>query len=123
MDTTGKKRRRRFTNDFRCQVVEEALGGTASVSEVARRHDLNTNQLFNWRRRYLDGKLNRDGGASLVPIRLAPPIEAPQAATPPPSLPVSPGGTIDVVLAAGHRLSVRGDVDPAVLRLMLEALR
>jgi transposase len=47
---TGAGRRRRFTEDFKAGVVEEALAPGAVVSEVARRHGLTPQQVFTWRR-------------------------------------------------------------------------
>lgn len=42
----GGDRRRRFTLGYKRRVVEETLAEGASVSVVARRHDVNANQLF-----------------------------------------------------------------------------
>jgi transposase-like protein len=53
VDTTQRARRpkrRQWTEAFKRQVVAETLEPEASVSIVARRHDLNANQLFTWRR-------------------------------------------------------------------------
>ena len=47
---TGTGRRRRFSEDFKCRMVEETLVSGAVVSEVARRHGLTPQQLFTWRR-------------------------------------------------------------------------
>jgi len=60
VDTTQQRgRRRRYTLALKRQVVEEALAGDDLVSMVARRHDLNANLLFTWRRRYRQGTLAR----------------------------------------------------------------
>jgi transposase len=48
---TGIGRRRRFTEDFKSQVIEETLAPGAVVSDVARRHGLAPQQVFTWRRR------------------------------------------------------------------------
>ena len=51
-------RTRRFrSKEERRQIVEEALKPGASVSEVARTHGVNTNQVFKWRRHYRQGRL------------------------------------------------------------------
>jgi transposase len=42
---------------FKQQVVKETLEPGASVSIVARRHDMNANVIFEWRRLYRQGKL------------------------------------------------------------------
>jgi transposase len=48
---------RRRTVDEKRQIVEEALSSGRSVAEIARSHELNANQLFDWRKLYLDGRL------------------------------------------------------------------
>jgi transposase len=114
-----RKRRRRYTLAFKRQVVDEALAGGESVSVVARRHDLNTNLLFNWRRRYQNGTLSGVAGEPpvLLPIRV-------KAASVAEALPQRTDGVaeLELVLVSGHRVRVRGGVDPAVLRAALEVL-
>jgi transposase len=51
----GKKRRRSV--EERRKIVEETLQPGASVSRVARRHNVNANQVFYWRRLYREGRL------------------------------------------------------------------
>src|SRR5437763_15780659 len=46
-------RRRNWPEELKRQMVAETLEAGSSVSIVARRHDLNTNQLFKWRRELL----------------------------------------------------------------------
>jgi transposase len=100
-------------------VVEETLAGGGSVSVVARRHDLNANLLFNWRKRYQKGTLNgaRDTPPALVPIRVAAPCQ---------EAPVTGRGSevaaLELMLASGHRVWIHGAIDPAVLRAALEVL-
>src|SRR6266508_3589149 len=45
--------RRAWSEALKRQMVAETLEPGASVSIVARRHDVNTNQLFKWRRELL----------------------------------------------------------------------
>src|SRR6266481_6587651 len=57
----GRELRRRFrTVEEKRRIVEEALEAGASVARVARAHGVNANQLFAWRRLYLQGQLNRE---------------------------------------------------------------
>jgi transposase len=42
--------RGRYTNKFKQQVVAETFEPGASVAGVARKHDLNGNMLFGWRK-------------------------------------------------------------------------
>ena len=44
------RRRRSWTRDEKRRIVDESLEDGASIAEVARRHDLNANHLFTWRR-------------------------------------------------------------------------
>src|SRR5688572_24034737 len=49
---------RRFRSKAeRRQIVEETLKPGASVSRVARAHDVNANQVFKWRMQYRAGRL------------------------------------------------------------------
>ena len=45
-----RRRRRAWSEDEKKRIVEETLQPGASVSTVARRHDINANLLFTWRR-------------------------------------------------------------------------
>src|SRR3954470_2543328 len=69
---TGQTRRFRSKQERR-QIVEETLKPGASVSRVARAHDVNANQLFRWRREYRKGLLERAPGqaTALLPVKIA----------------------------------------------------
>jgi len=47
---TKQPKRRQYSEALKRQMVAEMLVPGASVSIVARRHDVNANQLFKWRR-------------------------------------------------------------------------
>lgn len=53
----GRERRRFRTVEEKRRIVEAALEPGASVARVARAHGVNANQLFGWRRLYLEGRL------------------------------------------------------------------
>ena len=55
-------KRRNWPEAFKSQVVAETLEPGSSVSIVARRHDLSTNQLFKWRREMLPKSAACGGG-------------------------------------------------------------
>ena len=69
-DTSAERlsgnRRRRWPEGLKRQIVAETLEPGSSVSIVARRHDVNANQLFQWRRQ-LRVKSPASGGA-LLPV-------------------------------------------------------
>ena len=48
----GATKRRQYS-ELKCQMVAETQAPGASVSIIARRHDVNSNQLFRWRRQLL----------------------------------------------------------------------
>ncbi len=47
-------KRRRFTPEFKAEVVLEVLSGATSQAEVCRCHHLNENQLSQWERQLLE---------------------------------------------------------------------
>lgn len=44
-----KKRRRRYSNAFKDKVLAECAAPDVSTAEVARRHGINDNMIYNWR--------------------------------------------------------------------------
>lgn len=49
--------RRQYSLEFKRRIVEETFVPGASVATVARRHNVNDNMLFGWRKRYREGTL------------------------------------------------------------------
>ena len=120
VDTTarpGRPKRRQWSEAFKRQIVAETLEPGASVSVVARRHDVNANQLFKWRREMAPEQPPTAGqSVTMLPVEIAPdPGEArPRARR---------SGTIEITLAGGARVCVRGEVSPVTLRQVIELLR
>jgi len=110
----GKPQRRRFSPEFKQRIVEEVLQGRDSVSVIARRHDINTNQLFTWKRQYQNNADNYFGQPNLLPIQVK---ASPESGDGKCTL-----GRIDIVLHVGRRISVQGEVSSATLRTVLEVL-
>ena len=52
MDT--KRKRKRFTPEFKAKVVIEALSGESSEAELCRRHNITEEQLSQWKRQLLE---------------------------------------------------------------------
>ena len=47
-------KRRRFTPEFKAELVLEVLSGATSQAEVCQHHNLNENQLSQWKRQLLE---------------------------------------------------------------------
>lgn len=85
-----------------------------SVSQVARRYDVNANQVFNWLKdpRFAPDDTVEDAACFL-------PVEIVGDALRDVQRPVEAESKIEVELAGGHRLSITGPYDPeAVARLI-----
>jgi|SRR5437867_2472883 len=114
--------RRVRTKLERRQIVEETLQPGTSVSRVARKHDVNANQLFYWRKLYRAGLLEVDQQSSgtLVPIKVSDSIQKLRATGRVKST-ATASGTIDIDL--GHaRVRIEGAADPDCIRAALEGL-
>jgi len=113
----GAKKRRRTVNERRA-IVEETLLPEASVSRVARRHDVNANQVFYWRKLYREGQLGSGTDTQLVPVKVANDRSA-EAVKEDDFLPRS--GTLEIKLSKGT-LRIFGTVDVMALRVVIECL-
>jgi transposase len=116
-DSRPKERRRRYwTRDEKRRIVVESLEDGASAADVARRHDLNANLLFTWRRQL---RMESDEPRAITPI-LPVTIES-EAMAPDVSL-SGTTGQMEIVLAEGDRILVWADVETAALSRVLKAL-
>lgn len=115
---TPKARKRRRTIKERRDIVEETLVPGASVARVARRHDVNANQVFYWRKLYREGRLGLGLGTPLLPVKVETerPTETVKCDDPTLSL-----GTMEIKLPRGT-LRIAGSVDVVALRTAMECL-
>lgn len=104
------------TKAERRAIVEETLVPGASVSRVARRHDVNANQVFRWRKLYSVGQLGTTTNFLAVKIANEPTREAQKEND------LLPGsGTMEIQLRKGT-LRIFGSVDVLMLRAVIESL-
>lgn len=121
---TGMQRRRRWSPEEKAQIVAESYGPSTTVSAVARRYGINTNQLFLWRRLLRDGastpavSADEDGPFSFVPM-------VPEQPEMPGSViaPVRGFGATIEVMAAGMTVRIPAGADEATVRCVLGVLR
>jgi len=112
----GKPRRRLRTVEEKTKIVQETLAPGVSVAEVARRHGLNANLLFNWRRQYQQGVLEsrtRQPRVKLLPVKVAEPVSS---ASPPAT------GKIEIEWPDKVRVRLVGEVSTEQLTTVLAAL-
>jgi transposase len=108
---TGTGRRRRWSTDAKATIVAESFAPGASVSAVARRHDISPSLLFLWRRQGTGEQADRGMPAGFVPVAIT-----------------GCGGrseeqaAIEIEVGA-VRIRVRGTVDRQVLCEVLAAVR
>ena len=120
----GGKRRIRSEQERR-QIVEETLIPGASVSLVARAHDVNANQVFKWRKQYREGRLdtpaNSKAASALLPVKIGESLPKAGSNATCRRLKTRRPGIIDIDL--GHvRVRIEGAADPECVRAALEGL-
>ncbi len=143
----SSRRIRRWPIALKCRIVEETFVPGASVSIVARRHDVNANMVFGWRQKYRQGRLvdrkalakraltapdlvrigviDQDGG-------ICPPTPAAEAPDSPsretekelsPEVDRPESGIIEIELPNQVKVRVSADVEELALRRVLAAVR
>jgi transposase len=108
----GPTKRREYSEALKRQMVAETQTPGASVSIVARRHDVNSNQLFRWRRQLLP---KAAVGGAMVPVETAPDDGRPRR--------TDRDGVIEIAFGCGARVRLRGEVSAEMLRQVIELLR
>jgi len=106
-------KRRQYSEALKRRMVAETQAPGASVSIVARRHDVNSNQLFRWRRQLLP-KAAVESGA-MVPVEIAPDSDRPRR--------TDREGVIEIAFGCGARVRLRGEVSAETLRQVIDLLR
>jgi len=111
-----KKRQKRSVEEKR-RIVEETLAAGASVARVARRHAVNANQVFYWRKKYREGRLGKSPSSKLLPVTLS----LSDSTCGKPASWSSTAGSLEIKLSKGT-IRVAGNVDVVVLRTAIESL-
>ena len=109
-------KRRQWSAGLKRRIVAETLEPGASVSIVARRHDVNANQVFRWRRALALEPPAAAQRVAMLPVEIAPTVNKPRPRS-------RRYGVIEINLAGGARVCVRGEVAPETLRQVIELLR
>ena len=121
MDTSGKRRNKRWPVALKREIVAASLAPGASVSAVARQYDVHANQVFSWRRLYgrqPEGP-SLPSAPQLVPVTItaepviAASVQQGQAAV----------ETIEIEVSGTYRVRVGSDFDARALGRVLDVLR
>jgi transposase len=109
-----RRRRRVWDDDEKRRIVAQTRIPGVSVSQVARRYDVNANLVFKWLRdpRFKPGEAN----SSFLPVEVIaePPRPVPDTA--------ASDGKIEITLSNGHRVSLSGSFDPDAVSRLLRGL-
>jgi transposase len=111
----GKRRRRSWTRDEKRRIVQESLQDGGSIAEVARRHELNANLLFTWRRKMGVEPSMRNDAMPILPVTITRDSAA-QGRSP------DAAGQMEIVLSGGDRIVVWADVETVALTRVLKVL-
>jgi transposase len=115
--TRRQRRNRSWPETLKREIVAATFAPGASVSVVARRYDVNANQVFSWRRRFRDvpPAAAVKAASRLVPVMVTP---EPGAVARQPSVARE---TIEIEVG-DYRVRVGSAVDAQALRRVLDVL-
>jgi transposase len=112
------ERRRRFSDAQKQQILKETLEPGVTVTAVAKRHGVNTGQIYTWRRQALAGAI-----VGFIPVTVDHEAEdAARSSSVPEPVAVDGRERIEIELPNGVRLRVGSDIDGAALRRIILAL-
>ena len=108
---TGAERRRRWSDVEKRSILGEVGLRGATVAEVARRHDLTRQHLYQWRAELRKRGEGLSDDAGFLPVEIA----AAVAAAPPPT-------AVEIVLVNGRRLRGIEGLSPIGLAQLIRVL-
>jgi transposase len=120
----AERTRRRFSEEAKRRIVEEASRPGASVTSVAKRYKITTSLLFRWRQALGPEPV---ATTTFLPVRIADvdePAAAPGVADRPPARIIVERASagIEIELIGGRRVRFERDVDAETMRRVVTAL-
>ena len=115
----GNVRRRVWSAEEKTRIVAQSRVPGVSVSQVARRYDVNANLVFKWLRDPRFG--GTPDGSRFLPVEISPDL----AVDPAPDISMrrsDPAGKIGISLATGHHLEISGGFDPVCVLHLVRGL-
>lgn len=129
IEAERRRRRRSWSTSEKRRIVAETLEPGASVSIVARRHDVNANQVFTWRRQLRAGLLGGEEASNgFMPVLVG--ADGPSCEQPAESgrsdgdgpRAEPPTGRMEIALSGGRRVIVDKTVNAAALARVIAVL-
>ncbi len=128
-----RRKRRLWDDDEKHRIVAQTRVPGVSVSQVARRYDVNANLVFKWLREpRFTATAVEDPAASFLPVEVVaapappvidPPVIEPPIIEPPVIEPKVSEAKIEISLSNGHHIRVSGAYDPDALCHLVRGLR
>ena len=112
---TKRRKRRVWSVDEKRMIYGQTRVPGVSVSQVARRYDVNANLVFAWLRDPRFADADAADIARFLPVEIVAEGKVPVAA------PV-PDNCIEIELAGGHRMRISGSYDPESLARLIRGL-
>lgn len=112
-----RRKRRKWSDDEKRMICAQARMPGVSVAQVARRYDVNANQIFNWMkdRKFAAVETVQEDDARFLPVEI---VSEPAPAAPA----VETTDVIELELANGHRLRISGGYDPEAIGRLVQHL-
>lgn len=111
----GVERRRFWPDEQKLSILSEVGVGGATVADVARRHDITRQHIYQWRRQLRDRGL-WPGAAGTTFLAL----EGPETVSD--ATPLAAAGTVEIVLANGRVLRSAGGIGDADLARLIRVV-
>lgn len=113
----GIERRRRWDDDEKLAIVSAVGVGSATVTQVAQRHDVTRQQIYAWRHELKrKGLWSPDTGALFLPLDGSSVPDLPAVTNPVPAV------WIELRLAKGRMLRFESDIAEAALTRLIRAV-
>lgn len=119
---SGADRRRNWSKPLKERIVSETLEPGVTVTEVARRHDIDRSLVYRWRRAF--GVRRAHEAPAFLPVEVADGPGTVGGSSPPlmASAPASDAGRIEIEFVDGCRVRVDNQVDGNALARVLNVL-
>lgn len=112
---SGPERRRRWSDDERLRILQEAFASGTCVSDVARRHEVSTSLVYAWRKLFSPPMTPADDAMSFAEAVVTEP-HGPVATA-------AASGAVVIVEMPRGRVSISASASPALAGAVLRALR